>query len=167
MGPYYQEVVEKFVPGATQRAVHSIWFEVLGEHGFVTFFVWLGITISGLVAAHRIIKRGGGRPELAWCVDLAKMSQVSVVAYCVAGSFLSLSYWEFYFTLLVAVAATHQYVRDALGEAAPGLQQAIARPPRLAVGGSAAMRGGAAIGGSAAIGGGAAMGAKARAGPAV
>jgi probable O-glycosylation ligase (exosortase A-associated) len=154
MGPYYQDVVSRFVPGATQRAVHSIWFEVLGEHGFVTFFVWLGITVSGLVAAHRIIKSAAGKPELAWCVDLAKMSQVSVVAYCVAGSFLSLSYWEFYFTLLVAVAATHQYVREALGETAPGRRRGIALPPRLAIQGGAAIRGGAA------------MGAKARAGPA-
>jgi len=159
MGPYYDDVVSQFVPGATSRAVHSIWFEVLGEHGFVAFFVWVGITISGLVAAHRIIKSAADRPELAWCVDLARMSQVSVVAYCVAGSFLSLSYWEFYFTLLVAVAATHQYVREALGETVPGRRRGIALPPRLET------RDGAPVRGRAVVRGGAAIGAKARAGP--
>ena len=148
MAPYYQEIAEQFVPGAAGRAVHSIWFEVLGEHGFVTFFIWLGITISALVAAHRIIKSAADNPELAWAVDLAKMSQVSIVAYCVAGSFLSLSYWDFYFTLLVAVAATHQIVRVAVGETAPARRRGIVLPPRLAI------RGGGAIA------------AKARAGPA-
>jgi putative inorganic carbon (hco3(-)) transporter len=148
MGPYDPEVVSQFVPGAGARAVHSIWFEVLGENGFITFFVWCAITVCGAMAAWRIIKTASGVPELQWCVDLAKMSQVSMVAYLVAGSFLSLSYWDFYFTMLVAVAATHQYVREALGETAPGRRRPIALPARLA------------------IRGGGAMGAKARAGPA-
>ena len=116
MAPYYDEVVSQFVPGATARAVHSIWFEVLGEHGFVTFAVWLSITICAVVATRRTIKAAKGVPELQWCVDLARMTQVSVIGYMVAGSFLSLSYWDFYFTILVAAAATHQYVRQALGE---------------------------------------------------
>jgi probable O-glycosylation ligase (exosortase A-associated) len=133
MGPYTPEVVVQFVPGGAARAVHSVWFEVLGEHGFITFFVWLGITVSGVMAARRIIKSASGVPELAWCVDLAKMSQVSVVAYLAAGSFLSLSYWDYYFTILVVVAATHQYVRQALGETAPGWRRAGALPPRLAL----------------------------------
>jgi probable O-glycosylation ligase (exosortase A-associated) len=146
--PYDFNVVRHFVSDGWPRAVHSIWFEVLGEHGFVTFFVWLGITVSAVVAARRIIKSASGVPDLAWCVDLAKMSQVSMVAYCVAGTFLSLSYWDFYFTMLVAVAATHQYVRQALGETAAGLPRQLALPARLPI------RGGGRIG------------AKARAGPA-
>jgi hypothetical protein len=54
-----------------------------------------------------------------------------VVAYLVAGAFLSLSYWDFYFTLLVAVAATHQYVRQALSEPTPGWRREAERLARL------------------------------------
>lgn len=134
MGPYDQDVVSQFVPGASSRAVHSIWFEVLGEHGFITFGVWFGITISGVLAARRIIKTASGVPELEWCVDLARMSQVSVIAYLVAGTFLSLCYWDFYFTMLVAVAATGQYVRQALGETEPERRRReIVRPPRFGI----------------------------------
>jgi len=139
MGPYVQEVVSAFVPNTTSRAVHSIWFEVLGEHGFPTFVVWLGITVSGLVAARRIIKSASGVPELEWCVDLAKMSQVSVIAYLAAGTFLSLCYWDFYFTMLVTVAATHEYVRQALGETAPRRRFQVAVPARLAIRGGGRM----------------------------
>jgi putative inorganic carbon (HCO3(-)) transporter len=150
MGPYDNAVVNYFNPGHGARAVHSIYLEVLGEHGFPTFFVWLAITGSALLAAHRIIKRARGVPELAWCVDLARMSQVSVVGYLVAGAFLSLSYWDVYFTVLVTVAAAEQHVRQALGETAPAgwrrEAERLARlPPFL---------------------GGGAIGAKARAGPA-
>jgi putative inorganic carbon (hco3(-)) transporter len=149
MGPYDEDVVHHFRPMAGPRAVHSIYFEVLGEHGFVTFFVWLGITVSAALAARRIIKSASGVPELAWAVDLARMSQVSVVGYLVAGAFLSLSYWDFYFTLLVMIAATRQYVRQALSEPVPGWRREAERLVRLPP-----FRGGGAIG------------VKARAGPA-
>jgi len=149
MGPYDENVVQYFRPGHGPRAVHSIYFEVLGEHGFVTFFVWLGITVSGVIAARRIIRSASGVPELTWAVDLARMSQVAVVGYLVAGAFLSLSYWDFYFTLLVVVAATNQYVRQALSQPEPGWRREVERLARLPP-----FRGGGAIG------------AKARAGPA-
>jgi probable O-glycosylation ligase (exosortase A-associated) len=133
MGPYTQSVVDQFVRGTTSRAVHSIWFEVLGEHGFITFGVWVGITISGVLAARRVIKTASGVPELEWCVDLAKMSHVSVVAYLVAGTFLSLCYWDYYFTILVAVAATDQYVRQRVAQPVRPWQRHVVMPARLAL----------------------------------
>jgi putative inorganic carbon (HCO3(-)) transporter len=132
MGPYVQSVVNQFDPGQPARAVHSIWFEVLGEHGFITFFVWVGISLAGFMVARRIIKSASGVPDLQWAVDLARMSQVSVVAYLVSGTFLSLSYWDFYFTMLVAVAATREYVRQALGEPARTRLQLMPMRARLA-----------------------------------
>ena len=42
-------------------------------------------------------------PSLEWAGDLGRMAQVSILAYLVAGSFLSLSYWDFYWTLLVVL----------------------------------------------------------------
>ena len=114
-GPYTQSVVDHFVSNVDARAVHSIWFEVIGEHGLLTFFFWLGIVLSGVVYARRIVKQAKGVPGLEWCVNLAKMAQVSTVAYCVGGSFLSLCYWDFYFTIVVAVAAVHAHVKSVVG----------------------------------------------------
>ena len=113
LATYIQPVVTLFVPDATTRAVHSIWLEVLAEHGFPTFFVWVGIIVVGALYARRIIKQATGVPGLEWCVNLAKMAQVSMIAYLVGGSFLSLSYWDYYFTLLAVVTATYQLVRVA------------------------------------------------------
>jgi probable O-glycosylation ligase (exosortase A-associated) len=120
-GPYTRQVVDTVAPGGPARAVHSIWFELLGEHGFPTFFVWCGLTAAGLLAAIRLARITRDRPDLAWAHDLGRMAQVSIVAYLVSGSFLSLSYWDFYWTLLVVVAAAHVLARRALaGEALPG-----------------------------------------------
>ena len=123
---YWQPIVDQFLPGAGARAVHSIWFEVLGEHGFPTFFVWLGIIIAGTVYARRTIRLATGVPGLEWCVNLAKMAQVSTIAYLTGGSFLSLCYWDYYFTMLMAVSAVYQHVTATLGsaaEATPGGQR--------------------------------------------
>ena len=38
------------------------------------------------------------------------MSQVSVVAYLAGGSFLSIAYWDYFWTLMVIVAAAHALV---------------------------------------------------------
>jgi probable O-glycosylation ligase (exosortase A-associated) len=113
---YSQPVIAAFVPGAEVRAVHSIWLEVLAEHGFPTFFVWCGITAAGAYYALRTSRLAKNIPELQWCANLARMSQVSIIAYLTGGSLLSLGYWDFYFTLLVAVAAVHQHVKVALGK---------------------------------------------------
>lgn len=107
-GPYYQRVVNTVQPGGPARAVHSIWFEILGEHGFPTFFVWFGMTVAGVVYSLRLIRLARDRPDLSWAHDFARMAQVSIVAYLVSGTFLSLSYWDYYWTLLVAIGAVYR-----------------------------------------------------------
>lgn len=129
---YTQPVVDLFAQGVGARAVHSIWFEVLGEHGFPTFFIWVGINVAGWVYARRIIKQATGVPSLEWCVNLAKMSQVSMIAYFSGGSFLSLCYWDYYFAILVAVSATYEHVKATL--------RPRSREPRIAVSAIAAKR---------------------------
>ncbi len=104
-GPYTRNVVDRVAPGGPARAVHSIWFELLGEHGFPSFIIWVSLSVLGLVQAWRLMRLAHGHPELAWAGDLGRMGLVAITAYLVSGSFLSLSYWDFYWTLLVVLAA--------------------------------------------------------------
>ncbi|MFC0406732.1 putative O-glycosylation ligase, exosortase A system-associated [Roseomonas elaeocarpi] len=125
-GPYNRAAVDTVAPGGPARAVHSIWFELLGEHGFPTFFLWVGLTVSGLFYAWRLGRVARDRPDLTWARDLGRMAQVSMAAYLVSGTFLSLSYWDFYWTLLVVVGATHGLARAALsGRAAAPAEAAM------------------------------------------
>ena len=103
--PYIQKIVNRYAPGVTARAVHSIYFEVIGEHGFVVFFLWLLMPIVAILSSMRIIRKTRGHPDLIWASDLAKMSQASIVAYLVAGAFLSLSYWDYVFTIFVMLGS--------------------------------------------------------------
>jgi hypothetical protein len=109
--------------------VHSIWFELLGEHGFITFFVWVGLIIAGAIYAQMMVVMARNRPELRWAYDLGRMSQVSLVAYLVSGTFLSLSYWDFLWTLLVVIGAAYGLARRQLN---PEVQPAWRQTDRAA-----------------------------------
>jgi len=77
------------------HAAHSIYFQVLGEHGFVGLFLFLCIFIAAFRTGRSVVVAAGRSSELAWAGDLAKMCQVSLIAYAVGGAFLSLSYYDF------------------------------------------------------------------------
>lgn len=114
LASHYQNLVDQVVSGTAARAAHSIWFEVLGEHGFPTFAVWLSIIVTGVIYSQRVVRLTRDRADLKWAYDLARMAQVSIVAYAVGGTFLSLGYWDFFWTLIVVLGATLRLVNDAV-----------------------------------------------------
>lgn len=124
--PYYQHIVDLVSPEVTARAVHSIYFEPLAEHGFPGFLVWLGLTAAGAFYAMRLTRLTRDRPDLAWAGDLGRMIPVSIVAYLSGGTFLSLSYWDYYWTILLVAGSTHSLVLRTLREGAQDRSRAPA-----------------------------------------
>ena len=116
-GTYNPQIVSKYNPGAAARSLHSIYFETLAEHGFPTFFVWLAFPIVMWLSARHIVRVADDTPDLQWAIDLAKMSQVSIVAFLVSGAFLPLMYYDVYFTIMAVVTATRVLVdKELAGE---------------------------------------------------
>jgi probable O-glycosylation ligase (exosortase A-associated) len=114
---YQQDIVNRFDPSIPARADHSIWFEALSEQGFLGFAIWLGILLAGTAYSFSITRQTRNRPDLGWAQDLARMSQVSITAYVTGGSFLSLAYWDYFWTILVVLGATRKLVAEATREA--------------------------------------------------
>ena len=76
-------------------AAHSIWFEVLGDQGFVGFFLFLVLIINAFVTRNDIKKLTKKRHKVDdWAMDLANVTCVSLIAYCFCGSLLSAAYFE-------------------------------------------------------------------------
>jgi putative inorganic carbon (hco3(-)) transporter len=94
------------------HAAHSIYFQVLGNHGFVGLFLFLGIFISTYRMAGAIRRASNGIPEARWCDDLAAMAQVSLVGYAVGGAFLSLAYFDLPYNVMMLVVLTHVWVKQ-------------------------------------------------------
>lgn len=111
---YAQWVVDIYAPGVSARAPHSIYFEVLGEHGFLALGIFLAIAFVAWRQSSWIQKVTKKNDDLRWANDLARALQMSIAAFMVGGAFLSLAYYDGYFTTILLVAATRRYVISTL-----------------------------------------------------
>ena len=106
------------------HAAHSIYFQALGEHGFVGLLIYLALGIATWRTASAIIRLTRGKAELRWAHGLATMSQASLIGFAVGGAFLSLLYFDMPYYLMAALIATRIVVERALRAPAPTPRQA-------------------------------------------
>jgi putative inorganic carbon (HCO3(-)) transporter len=92
------------------HAAHSIYFMVLGEQGFVGLFLFLTVFVLVWFSAGTLRTQARGKPETQWLSDLGSMLQVSLAGYAVGGAFLSLSYWDLPYNLLVLVVVGRRWL---------------------------------------------------------
>lgn len=114
------------------HAPHSIYFQVLGEHGFVGLALFLSILFLGWRTGSRIIKACKDQPDLHWARDLAAMCQVSLVGYAVGGAFLSLAYFDLLYDILIIVVLLEKVLLKNLSSA--GSRPAASVVPRTSAG---------------------------------
>ena len=93
---------------------HSIYFQILGEHGYIGLILYLAFWLSTYALGGRIMKAAASHDDLAWAVTLADMIRVSLLGFAVGGAFLSLAYWDVPFYLFVILISTDRFVRQAL-----------------------------------------------------
>jgi putative inorganic carbon (hco3(-)) transporter len=112
---YDSRIFISYVPDAPEsRNAHSIYFEVLGEMGFVGLFLFLLLGLSALRTTQQIVRLARDRPDLKWAADLGRMLQVSLLSYATAGAFLNLGFFDLYYTVLVTIVATKHEVQQTL-----------------------------------------------------
>ncbi len=101
---YKPDIFAMYAPNPLDiHAAHSIYFMVLGEHGFIGLFLFLLLWISVWQSAGRLRVSGRKLPQTLWLSHLGGMCQVSLAGYAVGGAFLSLSYWDLPYNILILV----------------------------------------------------------------
>lgn len=101
------------------RAPHSIYFEVLGEHGWIGLTIFLLLGLSAFLTCSRTTKVTRHRPDLKWAGDVSKMMQVSLVGYAAAGAFLNLSTFDLFYHVLAIIVMTRFVAARELAKPAP------------------------------------------------
>lgn len=92
------------------HAPHSIYFQVMGEHGFVGLLLFLTFFILAWRTGSRILRFCRGKQELSWAYGLAAMCQVSLVGYAVGGAFLTLAYYDLFYDIVALLILLEKYL---------------------------------------------------------
>jgi probable O-glycosylation ligase (exosortase A-associated) len=114
--PTYQRLSPEI---ANAQNVHSIYFEMLGTQGYVGLALFLMLGAAGLLTCRRIKRLVRDRPDLQSARIFGNMMQCSLVAYAVSGTFLNLSTYDLYYTLLALTSMQYLIVRNELKKPAP------------------------------------------------
>ena len=108
---YTSELFSLYAPDPLDvKAAHSIYFMVLGEHGFIGLFLFLLLWIFVWSSAGKLRLQGRKLPQTEWLSHLGAMCQVSLAGYAVGGAFLSLSYYDLPYNILILVVLGRRWM---------------------------------------------------------
>ncbi|TFW30677.1 putative O-glycosylation ligase, exosortase A system-associated [Massilia horti] len=136
---YDAQVFARYAPVPDDiHAAHSIYFQVLGEHGYVGLLLYLLLGVLTWRTGSWVVRRTRAHSQLKWAHDLATMTQVSLLGFMVGGAFLSLAYFDVPYYLMCGLVALRLVVERELkriredahapaAEVAPQLQTARRR----------------------------------------
>lgn len=86
--------------GTIRRAIHSIYFRVLGEHGFLGLLLFLGLLFVSWRDCSAVRKWTRGSARERWMFDLASMLQVSLLGFMVTGAATTSSYFDLTYQIM-------------------------------------------------------------------
>ena len=109
------------------HAAHSVYFQVMGEHGFVGLAIYLSIILSAFGVTRGVAKRARLHPETAWIAKLATTMQLCIFAFCLGGAALSFAYFELLFAVCAIILVLDKRILPA-AMAAIGVPVGIVRP---------------------------------------
>ncbi len=121
-GTFDPELFLKYAPVPEDfHDAHSIYFEVLGEQGFVGLALFLLLGILTYRTSSWIIRQAKKYPDrdLMWASHLAAMIQVSLVGYSIGGAFLGLAYFDFLYAMVAIIVLTRAFVERELAMDSP------------------------------------------------
>jgi probable O-glycosylation ligase (exosortase A-associated) len=110
---FVRDVFRKYAPDPTDvRDVHSSYFEMLGEQGFIGLAIYIALiatTLSSLTGLKWRLKRS---PEIQWPQHYPDMLQVSLIAYLIGGAFLGRAYFDLFYQMVAAAVVLKQLVNQ-------------------------------------------------------
>jgi putative inorganic carbon (HCO3(-)) transporter len=132
-----KEVYDRYSPDPSRSPLtaHSIYFQALGEHGFVGLALYVWIFLGAWGQCRELMRAARNHPELIWAGELGRMMQVTLVGFAVGGVFLSLVNFDVPYYLVASVLVATALVRRQTDE-----QSAVAEPGAIEAANQRALR---------------------------
>ena len=101
----------------TVHGPHSIYFEVLAEHGYVGLALYLTLIVSAFLTATRVIRisRKLNYPVLRHYADMCRFS---LIGFLSSGVFLGRAYFDYYFAIVICLTILRKIAEEELAKAA-------------------------------------------------
>lgn len=128
--PVWSELSEKFhsfpwfytgdaLPDTEKaRAAHSVYFQVLGDHGFVGFAIYLAMLLAAFAKARNIARLSRSQRLPEWIPRVTTALQLSLVVFCIGGAALSFAYFDLTFAIVaLLIVIERRLVPAAIKEA--------------------------------------------------
>ncbi len=110
---FTRELFHKYAPDPLdQHDAHSIYFQILAEHGYPGLLMFLSLGFFTWRTASWTIRRSRDVPSMVWAADLCSMCQVSLAGYAVGGAFAGLAYFDLPYHLMAIVVLCKILVRE-------------------------------------------------------
>lgn len=100
---YTTDLYERFTPELDFAGPHSIYFQALGEHGFVGLALFALLLGSSLISLLNLRQRARLLPSAHWMLPYTYMLQFSLMAYMISGAFLELGYFDLFYQIVAGV----------------------------------------------------------------
>lgn len=94
------------------KATHSIYFQVLSNHGFIGLFVFLMMLLTAYLKVSKIVDVALKNDLAEWVIPLAKMLKLSLVSYCISGAAVNVAYFDFLYAIFAMTVALNMRVKD-------------------------------------------------------
>ena len=102
------------------HSAHSIYFQMLGEHGFVGLGLYLLLGSLMWMTGRRVIRLSRLDPTIDWHGDFARALQISLVGFAVGGLTVNIGYWDVIYYEVALMVALERLTTQAIAERAAG-----------------------------------------------
>jgi len=97
------ELYRRYTPQLEFAGPHSIYFQTLGEHGFVGLALFLTLLFSCLFGLRSLRRKAMILPATQWVVPYTRMLEIGLLAFMISGAFLELAYFDLFYQVVATV----------------------------------------------------------------
>lgn len=122
----YQRYEPEPLPGGfLSSGPHSIYFQVLGEQGYVGLAIFLALIGNCMFTLHKLRRRARRNLAIAWIVPYSNAVEVGLLAYMVSGAFLGRAYFDLFYELVACTIALKALYRRELAEVSLSAEEQV------------------------------------------
>jgi probable O-glycosylation ligase (exosortase A-associated) len=115
-------------PRSFGHDAHSIYFNLIGEHGWVGLWLFVSLVTTVLLRLYQLRRLARAHPEIAWAGNYAHMLQASIATYLTTGAFLSVAYIDIAYQIFILAPVIHAVAVQQLAAGQPESAAALPGP---------------------------------------